>query len=194
MKGDLGMVFREDFILFFRIIVIIVLLIFLGCLYVIIKKKITSNKNKVRFIQDLNSTNKVKYNILSILFIIIVGISWVMNLGWIRVIFIIPMIFHAILFYFSNSSYHRNNDKISKPMNLVNSAVYGTYLLFYILLPDGGDTEDSIRVFLGFIKNEMFVDIAAVISQLLLVANLILIIIQIIYTVKVKRELRNKNI
>lgn len=133
------------------------------------------------------TTNKVKYNILSILFIVIVGISWIMNLGWIRFIFLIPMIFHAILFYFSNRSYHSNSNKISKHMNLVNSSVYATYLLFYILLPDGGDTEDSFRVFFGLIRNELFINIANVASGLLLVANLVLIIIQIIYTIKANR-------
>ncbi|MCZ8517389.1 hypothetical protein O9H85_34590 [Paenibacillus filicis] len=104
-------------------------------------------------------------NILSILFILIVGVSWFMNLGWIRIIFMIPMIFHAILFYFSNSSFHRNKNKISNSMKLVNSSVYGTYLLCYILLPDGGDTEDSFTVFFRIIKNEMFINVAAVASE-----------------------------
>lgn len=79
-------------------------------------------------------------------------------------------------------------------MKLVNSSVYGTYLLCYILLPDGGDTEDSFTVFFGIIKNEMFINVAAVASELFLVANLVLIIIQIIYTKKGKRELRNISI
>lgn len=133
-----------------------------------------------------------KYNVLSILFLIIVGLSWVMNFGLLKLIFLIPMIFHAILFYFSNRSYHRNTNKSSRTMLIVNSCIYGTYLLGYILLPDGGETKDSLRVLFGFINNELFINIATVVSGILLAANLTLIIIQIIYTVIVK--LRNKNI
>lgn len=133
-----------------------------------------------------------KYNVLSILFLIIVGLSWVMNFGLLKFIFLIPMIFHAILFYFSNRSYHRNTNKSSRTMFLINSCIYGTYLLGYILLPDGGETKDSLRVLFGFINNEQFINIATVVSGILLVANLALIIIQIIYTVIVK--LQNKNI
>lgn len=135
-----------------------------------------------------------KFNILSMLFIIIVGLSWFTNIGWIRVIFLVPMIFHAILFYFSNRSYHRNTNQSSRTMLIINSCIYGTYLLGYILLPDGGDTEDSIRVFFGFIKNQQFINIAAVVSEILLVANIALIIFRIILTLKVKRELQSKNI
>lgn len=187
------MVLYENSLLIFRIIAVIVLLFFLACMYLIIKKKITSNKNKVKLNQE-PSANNVKYNICSILFILIVCLSWFTNLGWIRAIFMIPMIFHAILFYFSNRSFRRNNNKISKSMDIINSSVYGTYLLCYILLPDGGDTESSIRVFFGLIKNEAFINAAAVASELFLVANLVLIIIQIIYTKKAKREPGNTSI
>lgn len=185
------MQFRFNFTLVVWIIGIIGLLICLRYLYKRIKHKSTLDKSK--FAPNFNSSIMKKYNILSISFIMIVGLSWIMNLGWFRVIFLIPMIVHIFLFFFSNRSYHRYASESSRSMSLINSFNYGTFLFGYVLLPDFGDTEDSIRVVFGLISNEIFVGIAFYVSLLLLVTNFILIVIQIIYTRKVKRALQNKN-
>jgi hypothetical protein len=130
------------------------------------------------------SSNKVKNNILPILFILIFGLNWFMNIGWIRIIFAIPMLFHAILFYFSTRAYHRLKSKDSKSMKLVIRSVYATYLLSYALLLDGGDAPNSMSVFFGLIKNETFIDVAAPVSEISLVANLVLITFLLIYKEK----------
>ncbi len=178
------MVYNETFSLIIQIIPVIALLFLIGCVYVIIKNTMRVIKNK----EYANHTFRhvSKYNLVSILCIAVVILSWFTNTGWIRVIFMLPMIVHAIVFYFSNWFYHRNYDKNSKSMNIVNRFVYGTYLLGNSLLPDFGDTEDSIRVFFGIIKNDIALDIAGIVSELLLIANVVLIIKQIIYTVQVK--------
>ena len=151
-------------------------------------------ETKGDFIEEHSTANRVKYNTLSILFIAIVGLSWFMNIGWIRVIYILPMLIHAIVFYLSNSSYHRNKNIASKNMNIVNRLVYITYLFCNVLLPDGGDTADSVRVFFGFITNDLFINIASVVSEVLLIVNLVLIIIQIIYTMTVKLDIKDEMI
>ncbi|MEF2965845.1 hypothetical protein V3851_08395 [Paenibacillus sp. M1] len=137
-------------------------------------------------------SNKAKYNILSILFIFIVVISWFMNIGWIRVFLAIPMIFHAIIFYFSNSFYHHNNYKNSKFMKVVNISFYCTYLLCNILLPDGGDVGDPV-VFFGLINNKKLTDAAGIAAGLCLFANVVLMIVQILYTITIKERLKDES-
>lgn len=177
------MEFKFNFTLAVWCIVIMVLFIYF--IYLCVRKEKHNNIN--------NYIVTRKYNILSILFIMIVGLSWIMNMGWLRFLFVIPIIFHIFIFYFSNNSYHKHANGKSKSMSYINWCNYATFLLFYVFLPDGGDTEDSFRVIFGLIKDEKFIDIAGSISYILFISNIMLIIIQIIYTQKVKIENHNKN-
>jgi uncharacterized membrane protein YoaK (UPF0700 family) len=136
-------------------------------------------------------STRVKFNLLSLLCIFIVGVSWCTNIGWIRIIFMIPMIVHAFIFFFSNRAFHKiEKSSIPDSMRLANFFTYATYLLCNALLPDGGDTEDSIRVFFGLIHNGLFIDAANIASELLFIANIGLISFQFIHIGNVKRRNR----
>ena len=132
--------------------------------------------------------SKILKTLMYLLYPIIIILSWIMNIGWLRIIFLIPMIIHAVLFQFSNLNFHRYHQTTSKNMKKINKLGYCTFILFHILLPDGGDTDDSFRVFFGLNKNERLIDIAGSSSEVFLLMNLIIITLQLIYIKKIKRK------
>ncbi len=64
-----------------------------------------------------------------------------------------------------------------------------TFYLGYILLPDGGDTNDSIRMFFGLVNNEKIVSFFFVFSILLILINFALLIYQYIVRKKVNENI-----
>ncbi len=137
-------------------------------------------------------SKKAKYNWLTFLCILIVAVSWFLNIGWFRIIFLIPTLIYTLIFILSSSFFPHNYYKTPLFMKIVNNSVYGTYLLSNILLPDGGDTADSGRVFFGLVKNEKLIEAGFIVSVLCLFANFVLVIIQSIYTITIKEQLKNE--
>lgn len=137
------------------------------------------------------SSTKAAKIIFHMVFVAVAGLSWFLNVGWIRAIFLIPMLIHAILFYYSVYAYHRSGIE-SREMRISAYFAYGSFLLFNVLLPDGGDTSDSIRFFFGLIHNGGAMNAAQAISMLALALNLFLIIYLIVQTRKAKRAARKQ--
>ncbi|UHA73766.1 hypothetical protein [Paenibacillus sp. 481] len=137
-------------------------------------------------------TNAGKYNMISLLCISIIVLNWFMNIGLFRVFYSVPMIIHVILFYFSNRTFHRMEYQKSNVMKLVNYAVYVSFLLFHILLPDTMGTAGSDRVFFGLITDTELIDTASVAAILLFGVNFILLLVQIVYNWRIGRKLRTE--
>ena len=162
------------------IIIIAVLVIVGGTILAIIKayRKGEHSKRKCIF--------------LTLLCIAIAATSWIFNMGWIRFIMtfmLIPFI-HAIIFFlinfFTASYIHK-----SKKLRHINIFFCFTYLLFYILLPDGGDVGE-MYVFFGLIHSNLFSSICNTISSLAVFVHIVLFILQTIEIVKTKKLIANE--
>ena len=88
----------------------------------------------------------------------------------------------------SNYLFYRNKFEPSKKMSIINALVYVTYVFYYVILPDGGDAQASIRMFFGLIKDYRIISIAFLVSRLILAVNICLIVTQIIYAFKSKKR------
>lgn len=162
------------------IIIIAVLVIVGGTIIAIVKSYKQGNHGKRNAI------------LASLLCIVIAGSSWVLNMGWIRFIMtfmLIPFI-HAIIFFLINLFTAGYIHK-SKKLRNFNIFFCLTYLLFYILLPDGGDTGE-IYVFFGLIHNNLFSSICNKISDSAILGHIVLLILQIVEVMKIKKSSVNE--
>ena len=114
-------------------------------------------------------------------------------MGWIRFIFAIPMILHAVVFFFANNYYSKLGDT-SKKIKYINYLFYATYLLTYAFLPDGGDTSDSASAFFGLIRNGYLLDVSSVISSVAIQGNIVLLIIQTLYARRITKNKRKSSL
>ena len=126
---------------------------------------------------------KLKCNIISIVCTVVVAASYILNIGWLRLIGIwlgIPFI-HSSIFVLSNSLAADYFVFLKK--NIILS--YITYFLGYALLPDF--TVTGTHVFFGLIHNEAFVTVCGVVAQIALVVNIICIVNQFIRRITIKK-------
>ena len=147
--------------------------------------KIEINKN----FSNGERVNKISPRIASFCCIIIFAISWIVNIGWLRVIFFIPMLIHALVFYFANN-YHYKWTQQSKRENFLNYISYFTYTLAYTLLPDARDSPSSENVFWGIQMTPTLIFLLSEIAQLFFIASFIVIVIQIIYSTIIKYKIK----
>lgn len=129
---------------------------------------------------------KLKYNLLSIACILIVAVSWMTNLGWVRIITIIIPPIHAMLLFFivnGTASQSRFSPRLRWYIRL--SCI--TYLLANILLPDGGDI-GPMYVFFGLIRNNSIASLCSPVSELAFAANIVFLILQLVESRKIKKR------
>jgi putative hydrolase of the HAD superfamily len=116
---------------------------------------------------------------------IIAAISFIMNIGWIRVFLLwsgVPWIhISAFLFVGILTSYKIRYSKAIKITSILSCL---TCLFANFLLPDGGD--EGSYMFFGIIRNDFLVTIGGVISTTLFCANIALLIVNIILVAKCK--------
>ena len=122
--------------------------------------------------------SKNKVIIISFFSFILVAFSWVLNIGWYRVLFVIPIVLHLVIFIIVNYKYYK---KISLKLDFISKINIFSFYLFYIIFPDGGDTPASTRTFFGLIhlNNDIILSIFSLFSIILLVFNIIIIFIQL---------------
>ena len=142
----------------------------------------------VKYIKRPKKNNSIKSpktrNIPSTVCIVIAAVSWVVNMGWYRVIFTwiaIPII-HPIIFKIVNIRFARlvkltGSTLKTKFLSVLSCA---TYLLAYLLLPDGGDI-GSTYMFFALIHSDKVL-IFLPIAILFFFANIAIMIIQFINT------------
>ncbi len=131
----------------------------------------------------------ILYYVMMIMCILIVTASWILNMGWYRVILTwlaVPFV-HPVIFAVINSKALPNLIYSAK-LKIYTLITYITYVLMYAFLPDGGDV-GSTYVFFGLINNGTAVHILAILSTVSLVAYIVFTILQVIESGKVKKKL-----
>ncbi len=151
------------------------LFIFIASIVSLIK-----NGNKAKFI----------YVIISILCVLIVAVSWIFNMGWLRffLTFLTIPVTHAMIFMIANNFAASYVNK-SVRLKIYVILSYVTYVLGYVLFPDFADYGPTY-VFFGLIRNDVIADIAFTLSFFSFAAYIIVFVLQIIDTIIAKRKSR----
>ena len=129
--------------------------------------------------------------VLSIICIVIATASLVLNIGWIRfcmIIMLIPII-QPILFLMTNL-YASQLFVDSPRLRITNYLFIATYLIFWVLLPDGGDIGPSYCLF-NLVRNDAFTNVAWAVSGIVGIAHIVFFVLQIIKFVKIKKRKAN---
>ena len=124
--------------------------------------------------------------LLSLLSILIVAISWLMNFGFLRLfctIMLIPFA-HAIIVF--TICVVASNYSFSKKMRLYNMLFDLTYVLSNVFFPDADEL--SGRMFFGLIENDFMCNLGGVLSIIALIVHIILLVIQIIEINRIDRN------
>lgn len=174
--------------------ILITLLIIEVLLFLFILKILFRQRKEIK-IYESNSI----YNILSFICLIIVVLSLIINFGWLRIIVfitgvpLIMLIIHYIMFFVINN-YYSHFENYSKKLDIVNKLVYATYFMTWVFFPDCGDDGSPARMFLGIIKfySETILQIFLFLSVILLFFNFMLLIIQFIGTVRIKKKIQEQ--
>ncbi len=145
----------------------------------------------VKAIKTLKQNNfycKKKTILMSLLYILIVIVSWFLNMGWIRffmTFLLIPFV-HAVVFFLTNFFATKYFDKSPKIRKL-NFWFIISYLITYLLMPDGGDY-GGMYFFFGLIHSDTLAGIANFVSSVAGIAHIVLFVLQIVEIRKIKRN------
>lgn len=137
-------------------------------------------------IKDLDAATK-KLSLLTVICVAVVILSWIFNMGWIRFALVfIPLPFvHTLAFLIINTKAAK---KIPEFPKLKKMLMYSclTYVLTYLLLPDGGDV-GGMYMFFGLIKNDAIVSVAFYLASAAAVASIALLC-SLIFTLRAKKD------
>lgn len=136
-----------------------------------------------------NSFNSKKVIFRTVGSITIVAISWILNFGWLRffMTFLLVPVIHGIIFFLANVFFAKYIEQSSK-MSKFNLLFFITYLISYLLLPDGGDIGE-MYFFFGLIHNDAFSIVANFISSVAGTAHIILFVLQIVEMSRIKKNI-----
>ncbi len=121
----------------------------------------------------LKSPKILIYYFLMIICMILMAISWIMNIGWYRLLltFIAFPIIHSVLFINVNG---KALLKLSASPKLKKYTIlsFATYLLSYLTFPDGGDI-GPMRVFFGLVQSNVIAMIAFHLCLISFIAHIV---------------------
>ena len=143
----------------------------------------------IKTLRQNNFYGKRKTILMSLLYILIVLVSWFLNMGWIRffmTFLLIPFI-HAIVFFLTNFFATKYFDKSPKIRKL-NLWFIISYLITYLLMPDGGDI-GGMYFFFGLIHSDILSGVANFISSVAGIAHIVLFVLQIVEIRKIKKNI-----
>ncbi len=129
-----------------------------------------------------------KYYVWIMICVILAGISWLFNFGWIRVFLTwapLPLaysVFFAILCYKSVPML-----VLSSKMKVCMIASYITYMGTFFLLPDGGD-QGPAYLFFGLIRNHALFRPALTLSVICFILSIIFLILILVERRKIKEQ------
>ena len=133
--------------------------------------------------------------VISFICIFIAALSFIFNIGWFRVMMfmtLIPII-HPIIFVITNI-YSSQFSKEYRGLKLTNFLFIITYLIFWIMFPDGGDVGPGYFLF-GLVRDDDLMAVAFVVSALAGVAHIALFVAQIVQILLIKKnESREKEV
>lgn len=134
----------------------------------------------VRMNKELGNRTGNKWIILTVLCAVAALISWIFNFGWLRVflsLFGFPL-FYGAFFCFANCMAAARTAEMDAMKKYIPWSCI-TYLLAYLCFPDGGDVGE-MYVFFGLIRDDGIAHIAMVVSIAAFVANIVLLILEIV--------------
>lgn len=138
---------------------------------------------------------RVRYDVISIVSVLVAAASWLLNFGWIRFIMTlraIPFI-HAILFFFVNH-FAAAYVKKSRALNSFTVLSYVFYMAAYLCLPDGGDI-GPLYVFFGQFHSDWVIGVCNTIAAIGFAGSAVCLVLQLIFALKTrKRTLQNENV
>ena len=143
----------------------------------------------VKVLKQNNFYGKKRTILMSIFYILLVIVSWFLNMGWIRffmTFLLIPFI-HAVVFFLTNFFATKYFDKSTKIRNL-NIWFIISYLIAYLLMPDGGDY-GGMYFFFGLIHNDTLSSVANFISSIAGLGHIVMFIMQIMEIKKIKKNI-----
>ncbi|MBQ8541675.1 MAG: hypothetical protein IJ435_09420 [Clostridia bacterium] len=171
------------------------LLAFLLNLIVVVMVVVIVGGAAMAIIKSIKNHSAEQRNIiiLTLISLFIAALSWVLNIGWLRVImtFMLVPFIHAIVFFvvnFSAAKFVSQSPKIKK----LNLFFIITYLLLYIFLPDGGDV-GGLYLFFGLIHNDILAYVGEFVSSVAFVAHVVFLIMQVIEMGKTEIGNNKKN-
>lgn len=141
-------------------------------------------------VKKAKSSNYKKVVIWTYLSIIIATASWVFNFGWLRfimTIMLIPVI-HGIVFFVANLIFGAYVDQSPK-MKRLNIFFVITYIVYYVLIPDGGDY-GVMYSFFGLIHSNTVSGVSYSISTIASLCHGVLFVMQIVQVRKIKKQMR----
>ena len=143
----------------------------------------------IKVLKQNNFYGKKRTMLMSIFYILIVIASWFLNMGWIRffmTFLLIPFI-HAVVFILTNFFATKYFDKSTKIRKL-NLWFTISYLIAYLLMPDGGDI-GGLYFFFGLIHNDTLSYVANFISSIAVMGHIVMFIMQIVEIKKIKKNI-----
>ncbi len=132
--------------------------------------------------------SSIRMVFISIISVLIVFVSWILNMGWYRfaLTFSLVPLMQATVFILTNMFMASYIDK-SKSIKLLNLLFCVTYLSIYILLPDTADYGE-MYFFFGLIHSDPLAVIAQIVTEIAFLAHIVLFILQIIFVLKFKKS------
>ena len=145
----------------------------------------------IKLIKKNNLAKNKQPLFLSVICIFIATASVVLNMGWIRfgMIFMLIPIIQPILFLLTNL-YASQFFGESPTLRIINYLFIITYLIFWVLLPDGDDMGPSYCLF-NMVCNDDFTNVAFVVSGIAGATHIVFFVLQIIQFVKLKNKKAN---
>ena len=129
---------------------------------------------------------RIKMILLSLLSILIVAVSYLMNFGFIRLfclLMLIPFVHAIIVFAISVVA---SNYSSYRKIQMYNYMFCTTYIFSNLLSPDSDEL--STRMFFGLIENDFMCNLGEVLSIISLLMHIVLIVLQFIEIRRIDRK------
>ncbi len=141
-----------------------------------------------------NDSKSIFYYVMMLLCLVIMGASWILNMGWLRVFLTLAAfpIIHAVVFIIINGK-AITKQAYSVRLRIYTGLSFLTSVLSHVLFPDGGD-EGGMYVFFGLIQDEEIVGLATDVSVVCIGIYIVVTILQLIEMGRIKKMLAEEAI
>ena len=162
-------------------------ILFIACVVVFLSVTVGVIISMAVKIKNSNSNSSAKIVIATVGSMFVAALSWILNMGWLRLILTLLLvpILHGVAFLVSNIVFSKYTNA-SPRMAKLNLMFIVTYLALYIFMPDGGDVGGMYFLF-NLIHNDVLSYIAFIISDLAFAGQILFFGMQIHEIRKIKK-------
>lgn len=146
--------------------------------------------NLIENVRTNGNKSKIKQNIACMVCIIVTTVSWILNLGWNRImLFMFGMpATYALVFILVNDFAASYSSKAPR-LKVYTVLSYITYLFSFLLFPDCGDYPPAY-VFFGLIGDVNAVRLAGRLCIEFFIINIIISSVQLIACLRIRRKIK----